>query len=230
MTTCTICHKNINESRLRDTSLVEIEKMLYTLDIDVSVRNATKERLHMTCHQCIDFMIQDMKLEHQRQENKAFTIVDPQSPEYQKLDKLFHQTLNNRILRIEKNNNAALRNRHNALSRNACPDKIKYLFHGSGHDNYIKIMTRGFDINLSKDGALGRGIYFADNASYSSSYTHFMKLNNSHPVANMLICRVYLRDDTKHSVDIHCVQHQDLGFPEYVVYYAGDDASSTRRP
>jgi hypothetical protein len=162
----------------------------------------------------MDFMINDMKLETARATGH-FTIVDPASQEYKKIADLFLSTVSATILRIEKNHNPELYKRHLALCSNA---EIKYLFHGSRHDNYIKIMSNGFDINLSKCGSLGRGIYFADDASYSNSYTNVLDMDGV-GVANMLVCRVYLREDTRYGVKIHCVQHQDLGYPEYVVYY-----------
>lgn len=245
MSVCDVCQKPFEmlQSRAkmrvdsRAQSLVVLERLLYTLDLDELVRNQTKDRLKRTCHNCINFMINDIKLEHRDStENtgskgikkntgdtvsKVFTIVSPTGPsssEYKKIADLFHATVDKTIIRIEKNNNGPLYKRHLAITANAPANQIKYLFHGSQHDNYIKIMTNGFDITLSKDGSLGRGIYFADNASYSTSFTNHLQLNDT-IVANMMVCRVYLRDDTKHGSDIHCVQHQDLGYPEYVVYY-----------
>jgi hypothetical protein len=218
MNLCDICHKTTFVGKA-NKSLVELERLLYTLDLDESARTATKTRLQRTCEVCINFMINDMKLEMPKTASSltqpAFSIVDERSREYDKLSKLFYQTMTCNIIRIEKNNNHVLYKRHLAMCQN---DQIKYLFHGSNNDNYIKIMTNGFDINLSKNGLLGKGIYFSDTAVYSHDYTNGLDLRGT-IVANMLICRVYLRDDTKHGFTIHCVQHQDLGYPEYVIYY-----------
>ena len=53
-------------------------------------------------------------------------------------------------------------------------DILKHLFHGSRDTapNLIYETETGFDPRFSNSGMYGRGIYFADNANYSSAYAH----------------------------------------------------------
>jgi hypothetical protein len=172
-------------------------------------------------------MIDDQKLEQNRYQNYRYTLVPTGSEQYKMISTLFHASMPFDIIRIERNNNSMLYQKHLAVTNKAPLNQIKYLFHGSNHENYIKIMSDGFDITLSRNGALGNGIYFADEASYSNDYTNRLTIQTTSNalvanmlVSNMLVCRVYLRDDTRHQSSIHCVQDQNLGFPEYVIYYS----------
>ena len=58
---------------------------------------------------------------------------------------------------------------------------IKLLFHGSGRGGadpkVIYESEEGLDIRFANFGALGQGIYFADNSAYSHAYTSQEKIN-----------------------------------------------------
>ena len=51
---------------------------------------------------------------------------------------------------------------------------VKHLFHGTRNTDPAAIFATedGFDIRFSNAGAYGTGIYFANNANYSSNYCH----------------------------------------------------------
>jgi hypothetical protein len=79
-------------------------------------------------------------------------------------------------------------------------------------------LKEGFKIELAKNGLLGKGIYFAENASYSTSYTSQIATDIG-DVKNMLVCRVKLDEKSVSRDDIHCVSNQNQGYPAYIVYY-----------
>ncbi len=51
---------------------------------------------------------------------------------------------------------------------------IRFLFHGTRFADPLIIATGkvGLDVNFSRVGSYGRGIYFADNAEYSNTFKH----------------------------------------------------------
>ena len=58
-------------------------------------------------------------------------------------------------------------------------DIVKHLFHGSRETapELIYGSEDGLDFRFSNSGMYGRGIYFADNSQYSSTYGHPVKKN-----------------------------------------------------
>mmetsp|Transcript_34063 Transcript_34063/g.33258 ORF Transcript_34063/g.33258 Transcript_34063/m.33258 type:complete len:89 (-) Transcript_34063:130-396(-) len=66
---------------------------------------------------------------------------------------------------------------------------MKHLFHGSRGTNPKTIYETedGLDIRFANSGALGQGIYFANNAAYSSTYAFPTNSNNE---KQMFLCLV----------------------------------------
>lgn len=52
---------------------------------------------------------------------------------------------------------------------------VKHLFHGTKNTNpeLIYKSESGLDMRFSHNGMYGKGIYFAENSSYSNGYAHF---------------------------------------------------------
>jgi hypothetical protein len=52
-------------------------------------------------------------------------------------------------------------------------ENCKFLWHGTRHTNLKQLYEgeEGFDIKYSNDGMWGRGLYFAENASYNRGYS-----------------------------------------------------------
>src|SRR5207253_10342081 len=119
-------------------------------------------------------------------------ILDENSTEFQEIAKRFHQTLDYKILRIEKSNNPVLEYKFNHRSKQLSCHNIKYLFHGSNDKAYDQILDTGFDLQYaSPHGLLGKGIYYADHSSYSHGYGRMTKTNVG-LVNHLLYCKVDL--------------------------------------
>jgi len=115
-----------------------------------------------------------------------------------------------------------------------------YMFHGSSNKAYDAILDTGFDITYSKStGLLGKGIYFAENASYSTAYVQSLQTDIG-TIGIMLICRVLLGKITVGSSgitcapqgynsvswtdgnpgDIYAVFNNFQAYPEFIIYYS----------
>lgn len=118
-----------------------------------------------------------------------------------------------------------------------------YMFHGSKNTAYDSILDKGFDISFSKPtGLLGKGIYFARDASYSDNYADKLATDKGH-IGIMLLCRVILgtkMDLGKPGIEklpagVHCTYLGDIyavfdnyqAYPEFIVYYKLAVPSST---
>ena len=111
-----------------------------------------------------------------------------------------------------------------------------YMFHGSSNDTYSHILEKGFDLSYSKPtGLLGQGIYFAENASYSTGYAQLISTDEG-AIKNMLLCRVLIGKSTEGSTgltklpkgyhsskskydSIYAVFDNFQAYPEYIIYY-----------
>lgn len=192
---------------------LELEQELYKAQMDEHVPT-----IQSCCLDCIQSMLHDLRTERQAIEdrtNKSWKItkLDEQSEEYKMVSQKFHESMTNTICQIEKNINPN-------INKNVVGT---YLFHGSGNVNYINILRNGFDVSKSRDGMLGRGIYFAQNASVSHDYTYGLTVRkDKQTVWNMLLCKVDLtgaRSGTLSSSAIWCVPDDTQCYPEYIIYY-----------
>lgn len=159
--------------------------------------------------------------------NSSFTcyVLSRTDEEYKVVSTLFHKTLGNEIIRIEKCHNPKLLEKFKLQKKG--DETVHYLFHGSGNQNYDSILSQGFDISKARDtGMLGAGIYFAEDASYSNSYTHHLQTREKGQIKNMLCCRVVfgvLGKDTRVGSGIYAVFSEDQCYPEYIIYYSVPD-------
>jgi hypothetical protein len=76
------------------------------------------------------------------------------------------------------------------LKQKGVQDNMKYLWHGTrvSDPKLFYEGEEGFDIKYSNDGMWGRGLYFAENASYSLGYSH----NHKNGVKGMFFAHVNL--------------------------------------
>ena len=144
---------------------IELERMILTLGWDVPLE------LQTSCHKCLESMSNDLEqessaLNERRDLQGMFSILSSTGREFQDVAERFAKTCSQSIFRIEKIENKELLDVYTRAKSTAI-GKEDWYFHGSNNDNYIKIVTNGFDMSKSKHGTLGRGVYFAENASYS---------------------------------------------------------------
>lgn len=150
-------------------------------------------------------------------------LLNENETDYKMVAQMFHQTVDNEIVRIEKIcNKVLLQNFKNQMDK-LNDHSIKYLFHGSNNQNYNKILSEGFKLDKAKSsGLLGAGIYFAKNASYSHNYTRAISTIERGTIKNMICARVIfgrIGENTKSGNDIWAVFSEEQCYPEYVVYY-----------
>lgn len=219
-------------------------KLMRSLIIEL---NGVDDKNLKICKNCCDNIVKDIRLELGNREKYcqqplALKKEDPSNnlddiyelhtndKEYCEIKKLFLNSIKGEvsIIRIEKNINSKLLKKYHEKSAELCTNinqQRKYYFHGSHNQNYDSILKDGFDINLAKDGTLGKGIYFAEEASYSNSYTYNIKTDIG-GIKNMLCCRVtfgklgsnYKKSDAGGS-KIYAVYSNDQCYPEFIIYY-----------
>jgi len=175
----------------------------------------------------------------QYEDNTYYLFNVPQyTNEWYTVSAAFQRSMRNQISKIERIQNKALWNFF-SMKKNTMDSKSgsneRYLFHGSKTNAYDLIIRDGFDHRVSNlNGALGAGIYFAAEASTSSS---FVKGYNK----RMLYCRVLLGScgpgsnglrrppnkpgsnelyDSVHQTNtIFALFDNTQAYPEYVIYY-----------
>lgn len=121
------------------------------------------------------------------------------------------------LTRIERVQNKELylrcleyKNEHNT-------GKEATLFHGSQENNYNIICNQGFDVGHSRQGVWGYGLYFSSCMDYSRVYSRARLGGSGHA---MLMCRVWLTDDSVVNVgNVHVVHSDFAAYPEYIIYY-----------
>jgi hypothetical protein len=221
------CNNIITLSSDRAQLLIDLEKKLLVLH---KKNQEHINQLNGCCVTCIDSMLHDVNAELlamsiRTQEVyslvRQFQEISYGTEDYKVVYNRFNSSGYN-IIRIEKNYNPIL---FNEYQMHVDKSREKLLFHGSANINYINILTSGFDINKSKAGSLGYGVYFAEDPNYSHSYTSSITLlldSNSKKIRNMLLCRVSLHKASSMLVGSHniwCVHHDRHCYPEYIVYY-----------
>lgn len=202
--------------------VIALEKLLYEIPTE------PPDTLGSCCDKCLDSMMYDVKTElGSRQchshDNELFEYVDPSTDQYQKIAEHFNRSLKNKVIRIERIRNDKL---HSEFVKASSEQNLSslggpsYYFHGSRNSNYVSIAKNGFDIKLSNNGALGFGVYFAVNASYSSSFTHGLtQAGHSGVIYNMLYCKVAVMPEDGKVSDIICIRNDRRSYPEYIIYY-----------
>ncbi|KAM7407781.1 hypothetical protein PAMA_003509 [Pampus argenteus] len=130
----------------------------------------------------------------------AFTL-NPASPEYNEVLKLFQATCNNTVDKIERIQNPILWKaiqikKREMEQRNGHQNNEKRLFHGTSDATVAIINERGFNRAYAGKNAAcyGNGTYFAVGASYSASNTY--SIPNPQGKKCMYLCRVLTGDYT----------------------------------
>jgi hypothetical protein len=199
--------------------LIRLEKLLIELGWPVP-----KDTLKC-CRACLESMISDLSGElsaiQSRELHGSFTVVDETSEAYHMAVERFHETRANKVVRVEQVNNPKLMDEFTSATASVSGE-WKWLFHGSNNQNYISIAKGGFDMSRSKNGALGYGVYFAQNASYSYGYTNALSCNGT-IYGNILLCKVLItgadRDMKGTGADIYCITNDRRAYPYYIIYY-----------
>lgn len=150
--------------------------------------------------------------------------IDKNSKEFQIIQKKMN--IPNEIVQIEQNCNPMLLKKY-LKQKQTGKFKEYFLYHGSSDENISNILEFGFDIKYSKDGLLGKGIYFAENPTYSVSYSQPFVYNESDSETNslksMIIARVLINDLTRSrnltGNSIYCVDNNSNTYPDYIIYY-----------
>lgn len=232
MPLCLACSRELKKKDKAVCNIViNVEKKLMFLE---QYNDDLHNLLRNCCITCLNSMDSDLDGEveatkHRRQleqrhvnQKHQIIVLGEDSQECKDIIKRFNESItgnNVDIIRIEKNINPKLIKTYDIFKNNNTGNE-KLLFHGSRHENYMKILTTGFDIKLSKDGMQGVGIYFATNSSYSLSYAETLRLkNNGTCVGNMLLCRVFVTSDTGESQSNYCTRSDKQCYPEYVIYF-----------
>lgn len=202
--------------------IISLERLLLELGWDVP-------NLNSSCNKCLESMISDVRGELTAIQERSveqigilFQIVDPDTEQYQMVVRHFKESVKNEIVRIEKINNLQLQSEFETAcgSESESESELRWLFHGSSNDNYVSIAKGGFDISRSKNGLLGKGVYFAENASYSTGYTNqIQEKSGTNIIGNILLCKVGFRPEDGHLNDIHCIQNDRRAYPQYIIYY-----------
>jgi hypothetical protein len=97
-------------------------------------------------------------------------------------------------------------------------DPVKQVFHGCKlNGNHRSIFDNGFSMkHASPNGALGKGIYFANDVDYSDRGFVYQ----AGYVSTILLCRVILaRGKHKIQNNIQAIYDEKLCLPEYIIYY-----------
>lgn len=166
---------------------------------------------------------------------KRYQVVTEDTPEYLKIKTEFEKTLKYKIIRIEKSNNPILEEKFKQRSKQLTTQNVKYLFHGSADKAYDSILETGFDLEYANpSGLLGKGIYFAEDASYSHGYGRVTRTNLG-SINHILYCKVNIGrtsegrtglssapegyDSVESGHRTYAVFDNYQGIPEYIIYY-----------
>jgi hypothetical protein len=164
-----------------------------------------------------------------------YQVISEDRPEYLRIKTEFENTLKYKILRIEKSNNPILEEKFKQRSKQLTKqENIKYLFHGSADKAYDSILETGFDLEYASPyGLLGKGIYFAEDSSYSHGYGRVTRTNLG-SINHILYCKVNLGHtcqgrtgltsapdgyDAVEGSRTYAVFDNYQGIPEYIIYY-----------
>ncbi len=237
---CQTCNTCIDRDNTYNDTLTRLEQKILLLNPQL---NISQVMLNNSCLVCLRSMLHDTETELAAIEErkptydllKQFVEIKSSTEEYRTVHKRFTEGAPQgaTVFRIEKNYNPKLFQEFKDATRGKGNEQL--LFHGSQTANYMSILTGGFDIKKSNNGSLGVGVYFARNASYSTSFTSPLILSkdtgtketkgSTEPAEpkdlmyNILVCRVVLPPDTGVGCDIWAVRNDRYGYPEYIIYY-----------
>lgn len=190
-------------------------------------QNTIDTGLGTPCVSCREeYLEQRTKREHQYflDAKEKTTTLDKLDPEYVKIRDAFEQNCNNSYIvhRIDKNNNFVLISRYeNAKKNNRIMSQEKLLYHGAKQArNHKSIFENGFLLSCSLHGSLGKGIYFADDISYSDSGYVFSTTIGEHHIRTILLCKVlFVPGSYQKSGNIQAIYDESLCYPQYLIYY-----------
>ena len=119
--------------------------------------------------------------------NTELKLVRCGSDEWNKINSLWHKTMRQKIIKVERVQNIwlwrqyALRKERMIAKNGEKYENEKRLFHGTKHTNPLDIYNseKGFDFRFSRPGMWGHGSYFAENANYSAKHYGFEIENGS---------------------------------------------------
>jgi len=126
---------------------------------------------------------------------------------------------------------SAFEARRLALEKERGSCEMLQLFHGTSAKVIPKILNEGFDLNMCRTCAYGRGVYFAVNASYSRTYSS----NDRSTLRYMFLCDVAVGKTrvgrsnesftpcvdnfTDSNSTIYVVNYMDSILPRYVIAF-----------
>ena len=127
----------------------------------------------------------------------AYVQLKEDCKEYGEVKRLFAESMNSHIVKIERVENAEayvkFAYKYESVSAiKGAPLETKLLFHGTSKTSpyLISADPSGVDSRMSKAGCWGKGSYFAKSARYSHSFRHVLGENYS----SILLCEVLIGD------------------------------------
>jgi len=161
--------------------------------------------------------------EHEKYEQELVKTVtlNNTDEEYLKIEDIFVKNSGYKVERIDKNNNNILLTKYSIAKTKFPFSSEKLLYHGTKYaENHRKIFDNGFLIKYSQEGLLGKGIYFADNVSYSNNgYVFQTKIGND-LYKTILLCKVlFIPGKYKKKDYIQVIYDESLCFPLYLIHY-----------
>lgn len=95
------------------------------------------------------------------------------------------------------------------------PITILKLFHGTCEKNIDSIISQGFKSDMNVRSAYGTGTYFAENASYSSTY---MSTSKCDEITYMFLCDV-ISEKCRHTGEIYVTPIDAACVPRYLIAF-----------
>jgi hypothetical protein len=217
----------------KDTATVSTSARLKNL-LTKNNQIAQWESLSQSCQKCMESMINDLVMEQGTKDKDielyktgGYSVVKllPELSTYRRIEQHFLKTCATNktiVLRIDRNVNPQLEKAYQNLKNNNPNAKTIYLFHGTKHINYTKILAEGFKMEYANNGCSGVGIYAAINSSYSiSGYAETVALENheTNHHGRMFYCRCLVTDMCAKTESYYCFYNDRQIIPEYIIYY-----------
>ena len=201
-----------------------VGNFLRNLEFEHSCEDTINKGTGRPCSKCNDAYLEEKsKREHESYVSsckKTSTLILG-TAEYEEIRSLFESGCRYKVFRIDKNDNWKLLSRYENAKREHVNAVEKLLYHGAKcAENHKSIFDNGFLISRSLDGLLGRGIYFADNMSYSDNGYVFSTCVGNNNIKTILLCKVLLVNGKyKKQNNIQAVYDETLCHPKYMIYY-----------
>lgn len=135
------------------------------------------------------------------------------------------------VMFIEKIEEHCLQSKYDECKNLMSDANERTLFHGTTEQNARVIAENGYDPRLNHRSAHGKGVYFAENASYSRDYTNISYHKSGFELSFMLINTVLVgkifanggkgdtQVDTVKNPRIFCVPLAHQAIPKYIVAF-----------